>query len=317
MERVLSKKTVSSSTDQSKRLSSLIDHVGNTPLIQLNRISAQFSPVKILGKAEWFNPGGSVKDRAALNMIQTGIKDGKLTKDKIILDATSGNTGIAYAMFGATLGYRVRLCVPKNMSLIRRQILESYGAELLFTPPHLGSDGAIEEALRLYKESPDLYFYPDQYSNEANWKAHYYGTAPEIIRQTDGRITHFISGLGTSGTFTGSGRRFREFNPDIQLISFQPDSPMHGLEGLKHLPTNLVPAIYDETLADENHWIQTEAAQHMCRQMAREEGLLIGISAGAAMACALEVASKLTEGMIVVILCDSGHKYIDMDYWKE
>lgn len=297
--------------------SSIMDHVGNTPLIELKRISEEVAPVRIMGKAEWFNPGGSVKDRAALNMILTGIERGDLTKDKILLDATSGNTGIAYAMIGAALGYHIRLCVPKNMSLIRRQILESYGAELILTAPHKGSDGAIEEAIRLYKESPDQYFYPDQYSNDANWQAHYHGTGPELIRQTNGEITHFISGLGTSGTFTGTGRRLREFNPSIRLISFQPDSPMHGLEGLKHLPTNLVPAIYDPDLADENHWIQTEDAQHMSRRMAREEGLLIGISAGAAMACALEVARKLTHGVIVVILCDSGHKYIDMDYWKE
>lgn len=301
----------------SARVSRLVDHIGNTPLLELSRIAQDVAPVRILGKAEWFNPGGSVKDRAALGMIQDGIETGKLTKDKILLDATSGNTGIAYAMIAAALGYRVRLCVPKNMSLIRRQILESYGAELILTAPHLGSDGAIEEAIRLYKESPDIYFYPDQYSNDANWRAHYHSTGPELIRQTDGAITHFITGLGTSGTFTGTGRRLKEFNKDIRLVSFQPDSPMHGLEGLKHLPTNLVPAIYDADLADENYWIRTEEAQAMCRRVAREEGLLIGISAGAAVATALQVARKLSSGVVVAVLCDSGHKYIDMDFWRE
>lgn len=302
--------------DRCARLSRLVEHIGDTPLLEMPRLSEEVAPVRILGKAEWFNPGGSVKDRAALGMIEDGIQTGKLTKDKILLDATSGNTGIAYAMICAAMGYRVRLCVPKNMSLIRRQILESYGAELILTAPHLGSDGAIEEAIRLYKESPDVYFYPDQYSNDANWKAHYHGTGRELIRQTNGEITHFITGLGTSGTFTGTGRRLKEFNKDIRLISFQPDSPMHGLEGLKHLPTNLVPSIYDADLADENYWVRTEEAQAMCRRVAREEGLLIGISAGAAVATALRAARKLSRGVVVAVLCDSGHKYIDMDYWR-
>ncbi len=306
-----------STGDRIAHVSGLTDHIGNTPLLEMRRLSADVAPVRILGKAEWFNPGGSVKDRAALNMIREGIKRGELTKDKILLDATSGNTGIAYAMIGAALGYRVRLCVPKNMSLIRRQLLESYGAELVLTAPHLGSDGAIEEAIRMYKESPDTYFYPDQYSNDANWRAHYHGTGVELIRQTDGEITHFITGLGTSGTFTGTGRRLKEFNQDIRLISFQPDSPMHGLEGLKHLPTNLVPAIYDADLADENYWVRTEDAQAMCRRVAREEGLLIGISAGAAVHCAMEVAKKLSSGVVVAVLCDGGQKYIDMDFWRE
>ena len=303
--------------EHTDRVTDITEHIGNTPLLELRRLSAEVAPVRILGKAEWFNPGGSVKDRAALNMIQDGIKTGKLTKDKILLDATSGNTGIAYAMIGAALGYRVRLCVPKNMSLIRRQLLESYGAELILTAPHLGSDGAIEEAIRMYEASPDTYFYPDQYSNDANWQAHYHGTGPELIRQTDGALTHFVTGLGTSGTFTGTGRRLKEFNRNIRLVSFQPDSPMHGLEGLKHLPTNLVPAIYDADLADENFWVRTEEAQAMCRRVAREEGLLIGISAGAAVHCAYEIARKASEGVIVAVLCDGGQKYIDMDYWRE
>ncbi len=297
--------------------SSILDLIGNTPLIELKRMSASVAPVRIFGKAEWHNPGGSVKDRAALSMIQDGIRSGKLTKDKILLDATSGNTGIAYAMIGAALGYKVRLAVPRNISRIRQQILESYGADLVLTSPHLGSDGAIEEAVRLFEESPDKYFYPDQYSNPANWQAHYNGTALELIEQTGGEISHFITGLGTSGTFVGTGRRLKEFNEKIQVVSFQPDSPMHGLEGLKHMPTSLVPAIYDPELADQNAWIRTEDAYEMVRRLAREEGLLVGLSAGAGMACALQIASHLSSGVIVVIFCDSGHKYLDMDFWKQ
>ncbi len=291
--------------------------VGNTPLLELTRIAAEVAPVRIFGKAEWFNPGGSVKDRPAMNMILAGEASGKLTKDKILLDATSGNTGIAYAMLGAAMGYRIKLCVPKNMSPIRRRILTSYGAEVVYTDPTRGSDGAIEKARELYAQSPEIYFYPDQYNNDANWRAHYETTAPELLEQTNREITHFIAGLGTSGTFMGTGKRLREEKPDIRLISFQPDGPMHGLEGLKHMPTSIVPGIYDEARADENRWVRTEDAQAMCRRLAREEGLLVGMSAGAAVACALDIARGLKSGTVVTILCDSAHKYLDFEFWDK
>lgn len=293
----------------------LVDCVGNTPLLELSRIAAEVAPVRIFGKAEWYNPGGSVKDRPALNMILDGERTGRLTKDTILLDATSGNTGVAYAMLGAALGYRIRLCVPKNIGPIRQRILESYGAELVLTDPTKGSDGAIEKARELYAKEPEIYFYPDQYNNPANWGAHYATTGPEILRQTNGEITHFVGGLGTSGTFMGTGRRLREEKPDVRLISFQPDGPMHGLEGLKHMPTSIVPGIYDATYADENLWVRTEDAQKMCLRLAREEGLLVGMSAGAAVAGALQVARELKEGTVVTILCDSGHKYLDFEFW--
>lgn len=295
----------------------ILDSVGHTPLIELSRIGSSVAPVKIYGKAEWYNPGGSVKDRPALNMIRDGIKTGKLTEDKIILDATSGNTGIAYAMIGAALGYRVTLAVPKNIGSIRQRILEAYGTELVLTDPQFGSDGAIEEAIRIHEANPDRYFYPDQYNNAANWKAHYHGTGPEIIEQTHGAVTHFIAGLGTSGTFMGTSRRLKEHNPAIQVISFQPDSPMHGLEGLKHMPTSIIPRIYDQAQADENRFVRTEDAQSMVKRLAKEEGLLVGPSAGAAAACALEVAREIKQGVVVAILCDSGHKYLDMNFWDE
>lgn len=295
----------------------IVECVGNTPLLELPRISAEVAPVRILGKAEWYNPGGSVKDRPALNMILDGEASGNLTKDKTILDATSGNTGIAYAMLGAAMGYKVKLCVPKNIGPIRQRILESYGAELVMTDPTKGSDGAIEGAIELYESDPDRYFYPDQYSNDANWRAHYATTGPEILEQTGGEVTHFIAGLGTTGTFTGTGRRLREEKPDVRLVSFQPDGPMHGLEGLKHLPTSLVPRIYNESQADENRWIRTEDAQRMCLRLAKEEGLLVGLSAGAAVACALQVARDVSSGIVVTILCDSGHKYLDFEFWNK
>ena len=303
--------------EQGGRPIQILESVGNTPLLELERISAEVAPVRILGKAEWFNPGGSVKDRPALNMILDGIQSGRLTKDKIILDATSGNTGVAYAMIGAALGYRVKLCVPKNIGPIRQGILESYGAELVLTDPTKGSDGAIEGAIETFERDPDTYFYPDQYGNDANWQAHYNTTGPELLRQTDGAITHFVAGLGTTGTFMGTGKRLREEKPEVKLISFQPDSPMHGLEGLKHMPTSIVPRIYDETRADENLWIRTEEAQAMCLRMAKEEGLLIGLSAGSAVAAALRVARDLDDGVVVTVLCDSGHKYLDFNFWRQ
>lgn len=299
------------------RAARILESVGNTPLIELVHISREVSPVQIFGKAEWYNPGGSVKDRPALNMIREGIRSGQLGPEKIILDATSGNTGIAYAMIGAALGYPVRLCIPRNVSDLHKRILRAYGADLEFTDPTLGSDGAILEARKLKEENPARYFYPDQYSNDANWRAHFEGTGPEIIEQTGGAITHFVAGLGTTGTFTGTSRFLKEVNPDIRLISFQPFSPFHGLEGLKHLPTSIVPEIYDDTLSNDELTVETEDAQEMVRRLAREEGLLVGPSAGAAAAAALEVAKELKEGVVVTILCDSGHKYLGFDFWDE
>lgn len=296
----------------------LLSRIGGTPLIRLTRVAAALpSGVEIYGKAEWFNPGGSVKDRPALNMILEGERSGRLKPGKILLDATSGNTGIAYAMICAVKGYRVRLCVPQNASEERKRILKAYGAELVLTSPQEGSDGAIRMARKLYAQSPDLYFYPDQYGNEANWRAHYTTTAVEIWEQTEHRVTHFIAGLGTSGTFVGTSRRLKELNRDIRCVSFQPDSPFHGLEGLKHMATAIVPRIYDPRLADDELRISTEAAYRMVKRAAREEGLFIGISSGAALVASLEVARRVSGGVIVTILCDSGDKYLSERFWDE
>jgi cysteine synthase B len=291
--------------------------VGNTPLLRLRNILPRSRGVEIYAKAEWFNPGGSVKDRPALNMILEGERSGLLTPDKTILDATSGNTGIAYAWIGAARGYKVKLALPQNASEERKRILKSYGAELVMTSPLEGSDGAIREARRLYGESPDLYFYADQYNNPANWKAHYETTALEIWEQTGTRITHFVAGLGTSGTFVGTSRRLKELNPEIKTISFQPDSPFHGLEGLKHMETAIVPGIYDPATADQNIEISTEAAHCYARELGRREGLLVGISAGAALACALKVASTLEKGVIVTVFPDGGDKYLSERFWEQ
>lgn len=289
--------------------------IGNTPLIKLRNIAPPARDVEIYAKAEWFNPGGSVKDRPALSMILDGEQTGRLTPGKVILDATSGNTGIAYAWIGAARGYKVKLALPQNASEERKRILRAFGAELVLTNPLEGSDGAIREARRLYSESPDLYFYPDQYNNPANWQAHYQGTALEIWQQTAGRITHFIAGLGTSGTFVGTSRRLKELNPEIKVISFQPDSPFHGLEGLKHMATAIVPGIYDQSLADEDHEISTEQAHEYARLLGKREGLLAGISAGAALGCALKVASKIKSGVIVTVFPDGGDKYLSDRFW--
>ena len=294
---------------------SIISTVGNTPLIELASLSKEVAPVRIFAKAEWFNPGGSVKDRPALNMILDGENRGALTKDKTLLDATSGNTGIAYALFGAAMGYRVKLAVPKNAGALHKRMLTAYGAELVFTDPTKGSDGAIEEAMRLYDESPDSYFYPNQYTNDANWQAHYHSTALEIIEQTAGQVTHFVAGLGTSGTFTGTSKRLREFNPDIRVVSIQPDSPMHGLEGWKHMQTSIKPAFYDESLADENIEVATEDAQIMLKRLAIEQGLLISPSAGAAAQGAINVARTLKEGVVVTVMADNAMKYLDHEFW--
>jgi S-sulfo-L-cysteine synthase (O-acetyl-L-serine-dependent) len=295
----------------------VLDQVGNTPLLRLERLGAEVPGVELYGKAEWFNPGGSVKDRPALNMVREAERAGRLGRGQVLLDATSGNTGIAYAMIGAARGFRVKLCMPANASIERKRILHAYGADLVLTSPLEGSDGAIREARRLYAEDPDRYFYCDQYSNENNWKAHYHGTATEIWEQTGGRVTHFVAGLGTSGTFVGTTRRLKELNPRIRCISFQPDSPFHGLEGMKHMESAIVPPIYEPGLADEDRAVSTEEAYDMVRSLAREEGLLVGISAGAAVACALRVAREAREGVVVTILCDSGDKYLSERFWDE
>ena len=291
--------------------------VGNTPLLRLRHIAVRPGKVEIYAKAEWFNPGGSVKDRPALSMILDGERTGKLTPGKTILDATSGNTGIAYAWIGAARGYKVKLALPQNASEERKRILKSYGAELVLTSPLEGSDGAIREARRLYSESPDVYFYPDQYNNPANWKAHYETTALEIWQQTGGRITHFIAGLGTSGTFVGTTRRLKELNPELKAISFQPDSPFHGLEGLKHMESSIVPGIYDSGIADETYEINTEQAHDYTRRLGKREGLLVGVSSGAALACALKVAEKIESGVIVTVFPDAGDKYLSERFWDE
>jgi cysteine synthase B len=294
---------------------SLLDLIGNTPLLRLRKFERPFPSVELYAKAEWQNPGGSVKDRPASRMVLEGLKSGALKPGKIILDATSGNTGIAYAMIGAVLGYRVRLCVPSNVTHERKRILHAYGAELVFTSPLEGSDGAIREARRLYASDPDLYFYPDQYNNEGNWRAHYDTTGLEILEQTKGRITHFVAGLGTSGTFVGTGRRLRDEKPGIKLISFQPDSPMHGLEGLKHMATAIVPGIYDDRLADEDLRVSTEDAYACVRRLAQEEGVLGGISSGAALAACLRVAERIGSGVIVTVFPDAADKYLSERFW--
>ena len=296
--------------------SSIVDLIGNTPLIRLPRFEAGLRNVELYAKAEWKNPGGSVKDRPAARMIADGERSGALTRDKIILDATSGNTGIAYAMIGAARGYRVRLCVPENVTPERKRILHAYGAEIVFTDPMEGSDGAIIRARAMFVEEPGVYFYPDQYNNPGNWRAHYDTTAPEIIEQTGGRLTHFVAGLGTSGTFVGAGRRLREFNPAIRLVSVQPDSPLHGLEGLKHMDTAIVPGIYDPALADEDIGIGTEEAFELTRQLARA-GLFVGISSGANLAGALRVARAASDAVVVVVFCDGGEKYLSERFWGE
>jgi S-sulfo-L-cysteine synthase (O-acetyl-L-serine-dependent) len=293
---------------------SIIDLVGNTPLIRLRKIEKDLQGVELYAKAEWKNPGGSVKDRPALRMIQEGISSGRLTHDKIILDATSGNTGIAYAMMGAAMGYRVTLCMPENVTPERKRILRSYGAEIVFTNPLEGSDGAIRSAQEMNDANAGKFFYADQYNNDFNWRSHYDTTGPEIIRQIGTRLTHFVAGLGTSGTFIGVGRRLREFNRNIQLASVQPDSPLHGLEGLKHMESAIVPGIYDATLANHDIRVGTEEAYEMTRRLAQEEGLLVGISSGANLAGALQIARK--DAVIVVVFCDGGERYLSERFWE-
>ena len=298
-------------------MASLLDLIGQTPLIRLRSFESGLSNVELYAKAEWRNPGGSVKDRPAARMIVDGERSGALTRDRILLDATSGNTGISYAMIAAAKGYRVRLCMPKNVTPERKRILKAYGAEIVYTDPMEGSDGAIVRAREMYAAEPEQYFYADQYNNPGNWQAHYDTTGPELIEQTGGRLTHFVAGLGTGGTFVGVGRRLREFRPAIRLISVQPDSPLHGLEGLKHMATAIVPGIYDPSVADEDLGVSTEEAFDLTRRIARHEGLLVGISSGANLAGALQVARGTCDAVVVVVFCDGGDKYLSERFWDE
>ncbi len=303
---------------------SVLDVIGNTPLLRLASIDRDLAGVELYAKAEWLNPGGSVKDRPAARMICEALRSGQLTPRKRILDATSGNTGIAYAMIGAALGYGVTLCIPANITPERKRILTAYGPDLIFTDPLEGSDGAIREARRRFAADPDTYFYPDQYNNPFNWRAHFDTTAAEIWEQTSGRVTHFVAGLGTSGTFIGTGRRLRELSPSVTLVSVQPESPLHGLEGLKHMASAIVPGIYDPTLADVDLGVSTEDAYAMTRRLAADEGLLVGVSSGANLAGALKVLSSggtvVGPGFspaVVIIFPDGGERYLSERFWSE
>jgi len=303
--------------------SSILERIGNTPLVRLDELTIGMQGVQILGKAEWANPGGSVKDRAASAIVADAIERGLLRPgaDKALIDSTSGNTGIAYAMLGAALGFPVTLCMPSNVSPERKKYLAAYGAEIVWTDPADGSDGAIRKVRELVAAEPGRYFYADQYSNDQNWLAHYRTTANEIWEQTAGRITHFVSALGTSGTFMGTTRRLKELNPAIQCISMQPDSPFNGLEGLKHMATAIVPPIYDPALADRNIDQATEPAYAMAKWLGRNQGLLIGVSAAAAVCAALEVAEAEhaagREAVVVTILCDAADKYLSERFWAD
>jgi S-sulfo-L-cysteine synthase (O-acetyl-L-serine-dependent) len=298
---------------------SLKERIGNTPLLRFQRLASGLDGVLVLAKAEWNNPGGSVKDRAASNIVAAALRAGKLGGGKTLLDSTSGNTGIAYAMLGAAYGIPVTLCMPSNVSMERKRILRAYGATIVYTDPGEGSDGAIRKAREMAASDPTLYYYADQYSNESNWRAHYTnGTADEIWRQTEGRVTHFVAMLGTSGTFVGTSRRLKELNPKIVCISLQPDSPFHGIEGTKHMETSIIPKIYDPTIADRDLGISTEAAEEMCRRLALNEGLLVGVSGAGALVGALEVAKTASPGSVVVtIFPDSGDKYLSEHFWEE
>ena len=303
---------------------SLLDRIGNTPLLRLDRLTAHLPGVQLLGKVEWVNPGGSIKDRAASSIVQAAIREGHLTPGhagKSLLDATSGNTGIAYAMLGSAMNFAVTLCMPSNVSPERKNILAAYGAHIIWTDPADGSDGAIRKARELAATEPQKYFYADQYGNPNNWLAHYRGTANEIWQQTEGRVTHFIAGLGTSGTFMGTTRRLHELNPAIQCISMQPDSPFNGFEGLKHMATAIVPPIYDPTLANRNIDMPTERAYIMAKRLGKMQGLLVGVSAAGAVAASLDIAEEEAragrEAVIVTILCDSADKYLSERFWTE
>ena len=291
--------------------------VGRTPLLRISRIDPVLDRVELYGKAEWLNPSGSVKDRAATYMVNDGERTGRLRPGMTILDATSGNTGIAYAMIGAARGYGVCLCIPDKASEERKKILRAYGAELVFTDPLEGGDGAVREAVRIHASDPDRFFYPDQYNNPMNWRAHYETTGREILEQTRGRITHFVAGIGTSGTFVGTGRRLREHDANIRLVAVQPDSPMNGLEGMKHLPTSKAPGIYDPDLADAVIEVPTEEAYAMVRKLVVQEGIFVGPSAGANVVAALGTARRVERGVVVTVLCDSGLRYLSERFWQE
>jgi cysteine synthase B len=295
----------------------VVDLVGNTPLLRLRRVTAHLpETVAVYAKAEWFNPSGSVKDRPALNIIRAAEAEGRLTPDKILLDSTSGNMGIAYATLARALGYRVHLVIPENASRERLAILRALGVDFTLSSPLEGSDGAIRVARALADSQPERFFYANQYDNPANWQAHYHTTGPEIIEQTEGHVTHFVAGLGTSGTFMGTTRALKEYNPDLRAISFQPGSPFHGLEGLKHMDSAIVPGIYDPTRADDNLGLSTEDAHTMARRLAREEGLFVGVSAAAAAVAALRVAEQLQAGVVVTVFPDAGYKYVSDRLWS-
>ena len=296
---------------------SILNRIGSTPLLRINKIVKEVNPcVEIYAKAEWYNPGGSVKDRSAFNMILEGERSGELKKGKTIIDATSGNTGISYALIGAVKGYKVKLALPSNASEERKKILKAYGVELILTDPLEGTDGAQRVVKDIYEKNKEIYFYPDQYNNPANWRAHI-KTANEIWEQTNGRVTHFVSGLGTTGTFVGTSRRLKQLNPEIQTITVQPDAPLHGLEGLKHLETAVVPGIFDESLADRMIEVSTNESYEIVRRLLREEGLFVGISSGAAMAASLKLARDLESGVIVTVFPDDGQKYLSEKFWDE
>ena len=297
---------------------SVLDLVGNTPLIKLKNITKDLDGVSIYAKAEYLNPSGSVKDRAAKGILLETVASKKLTKEKILLDSTSGNTGIAYAMFGAALGYKVTLTLPKNANFERKKILKAYGATIIETDPLLSSDGSLLEAKKIAKENPDKYFYTNQYDNDENWKAHYNTTALEIWDQTKGKVTHFLAGMGTSGTFVGTSRRLKELNPEIKTVAMQPNSPFHGLEGMKHMATTINPGIYDSSLIDETILVDTDDARQMTLRLAKEEGLFVGISSGGNVFASLELAKTLPKGSVVItVLCDSGFKYLSDSLWEE
>ncbi len=296
----------------------VLERIGNTPLVRLQHLAEELRGVELLAKAEWFNPGGSVKDRPAANIVRQGLRSGELGRGKQLLDSTSGNTGIAYAMLGAVMGFGVTLCMPSNVSVERKRILKAYGANIVYTEAGEGSDGAIRRARELHAAEPSRYFYADQYSNEANWRAHYEGTATEIWRQTEGRITHFVAMLGTSGTFVGTARKLKELNPKIRCISLQPDSSFHGIEGTKHMATAIVPPIYDASVADEDLGVSTEEAHRWVKRLARQEGLLVGISSGGAVAGCLQVAKNAPrKSVIVTVFPDGGDKYLSDRFWDE
>ncbi len=313
--------SVATATLPQQYQSPLLEQIGNTPLLKLGTLTADLPGIEIHAKAEFFNPGRSVKDRPALHMVLDGLRSGQLRPGRTLIDATSGNTGIAYAMLGAVLDFPVKLCIPANASEERKRILRAYGAELVLTDPMEGTDGAIRVCREIYRSDPNRYFYPDQYSNPANWRAHYLTTGVEIIRQTRGRITHFVTGLGTSGTFVGVSRRLKRDMPHVRCFAVQPSSPLHGLEGLKHLPTALVPAIYDPSLADGTIWVETEDAYRMVKRLAREEGLLVGPSSGANLVAARRLAEELAargeRAVIVTVLCDGAEKYLSEHFWDD